>query len=66
MTQVLVEELPMKSFRFTFPNDDIYDIFVPPTGDIESDVVCIMKNGEFLPFSEWDMILGLKIWGELV
>ena len=48
------EELPMKCFRMTF-SDDIYDIFTPST-DV-SDVVCIMRNGEFLPFNEWDEIL---------
>jgi hypothetical protein len=46
----------VKVFQIEHEEDgyiDVVDVFVPDITDMSS-IVCIMKNGDFLPFDEWD------------
>ena len=46
------EQDPVKVYRIE-DKDDIIDIYIPDILSIDS-IVCIMKNGEFLPFDQWE------------
>jgi hypothetical protein len=52
-----IEELPMKCYRLTFPNEKVYDVFLQDTTDLSSCVNITDENGDILPFPEWDNIL---------
>ena len=52
----MIDELPMKCFRITFPNNT-YDVFIPDTTDSSSCVNITDINGDVVPFDEWDSIL---------
>jgi hypothetical protein len=43
---------PVRCFRMS-EGDDIIDIYTPDITD-PSGTVCMMRNGDFVPFSEWD------------
>lgn len=52
----IVELDPVRVFRIFHENGenlDYIDIFLQDVSSPDS-IVCIMKNGEFLPFDEWD------------
>jgi hypothetical protein len=51
-----IDELPMKCFRLTLP-ENVYDIFIPDTTDVSSCVNITDQNGDQVPFQEWDNIL---------
>ena len=52
----MIDELPMKCFRITFPVKT-YDVFIPDTTDGSSCVNITDEQGDQVPFEEWDNIL---------
>ena len=53
----MIEELPMKCYRLTFPSEKVFDVFIPDTTDSSSCVNITDENGDQVPFEEWDNIL---------
>ena len=56
MNVPMINELPMKCFRVTFP-DNTYDVFIPDVMDTSSCVNITDENGDVVPFEKWDNIL---------
>ena len=52
-----IEELPMKCYRLTFPNEKVFDVFIMDTTDTSSCVNITDEQGDQVPFEEWDNIL---------
>ena len=52
-----IEEIPMKCYRLTFPNEKQFDVFLMDEFDVSSCVNITDDNGDQVPFEEWDNIL---------
>ena len=55
----MIEEIPMKCYRLTFPQGEgkSYDVFLMDKFEKSSCVNITDDNGEQVPFEEWDNIL---------